>query len=119
MLEVVAGIDHAQKVFRRYVPAEAERQLRLADAAAQRDDEVTRHRNRSSDAGRIIEAAGAAAADQLRPRTSTTGCASSACPISSDAAAATSSAKPTMLTCSLRPNKSGWPRRSITQGSPA
>jgi hypothetical protein len=58
-------------------------------------------------------------ADQRNPRIRTAGRASSAWPIKSDAAAATSSAKPMTLTSSLRPNRSGRPRRSISAGRPA
>ena len=55
-------------------------------------------------------------ADQLKPRTRTAGSPSSAWPINSEAAAATSSAKPMTLTSSVRPNRSGRPRRSINAG---
>ena len=55
----------------------------------------------------------------LSPRIRTAGSASSAWPITSEAAAATSSAKPMTLTSSLRPNRSGRPRRSISAGRPA
>ena len=58
-------------------------------------------------------------ADQRKPRMRTTGAASSAWPITSEAAAAISSAKPMTLTSSFRPNKSGRPRRSINAGRPA
>ena len=58
-------------------------------------------------------------ADQRKPRIRTAGSASSAWPIRSEAAAATSSAKPMTLTSSLRPNRSGRPRRSISAGRPA
>jgi probable F420-dependent oxidoreductase len=76
-------------------------------------------RNRSSVAGRTSSAALVAGSLQVSPRTSTTGCASSAWPITSDAAAAISSAKAEMVTCSVRPNRSGLPRRSSIAGSPA
>ena len=58
-------------------------------------------------------------ADQRKPRMRTTGDASSAWPITSEAAAATSSAKPTTLASSVLPNRSGRPRRSISAGRPA
>ena len=53
-----------------------------------------------------------------RPRSSTTGVPSSAWPISSDAAAAISSAMPTWVERSSRPNRSGRPRRSSSAGRP-
>ena len=40
-------------------------------------------------------------------------------PCTSEAAAAISSAKPVSVTSSLRPNRSGWPRQSISAGNPA
>ena len=55
----------------------------------------------------------------LRPRTSTAGMPSSACPITSEAAAATSSANPISVARKVRPKRSGRPRRSISAGSPA
>ena len=58
-------------------------------------------------------------ADQRNPRIRTAGSASSAWPIKSEAAAAISSAKPMMVNSSLRPNRSGCPRRSISAGRPA
>ena len=59
------------------------------------------------------------AADQARPRTSTAGRASSAWPISREAAAAISSANPVWVTRSARPNRSGRPRMSMSAGRPA
>ena len=100
MLEVVAGIgDDDQIVAAAAIAAQAERELGAADAAGQCDASRSRaHRNRSSSGGRIRLAAVDAGADQRKPRTRTTGGASSAWPITSEAAAATSSAKPTTLT---------------------
>ncbi len=59
------------------------------------------------------------AMDTGNPRTCTTGVASPACPITSDAAAASSSAAPTSVIRSWYPKRSFWPRRSTTPGTPA
>src|SRR5262249_56056318 len=75
------------------------------------------HRNKSSSAERIRAAAGEGGPDQDRPRTSTIGRASSACPMMSDAALAISSANPVWVTRSACPNRSGRPRMSISAGS--
>ena len=104
--------------------AEAERQLGAADAAGQRDDQAAlheaAHRNMSS-ARRTDEARGRdwpapsrrgrAPARPAAPRRPG--------PSRSEAAAAISSAKPMMLTCRVRPNRSGLPRRSSSAGRPA
>src|SRR6516225_5693213 len=116
MLEIVAGIgDHGQRSVRQHA-IEAERQLGAADPARQREHA---HRKRSCSAGRTRAAAGWSGADQARPRTSTIGIASSACPIRIPAAAAISSAKPVSLTSNSRPKRSGRPRRSTNAGNPA
>src|SRR5713101_7803877 len=100
MLEIIAGIgDHGQRPERQYA-VEAERQLGAADPARQREHA---HRKRSCSAGRISAAAESSGADQLRPRTSTIGTASSAWPINSPAAAAISSANPVSVTSNSRP----------------
>ena len=57
-------------------------------------------------------------ASYCTPRINTMGVPSSACPISSDAAAASSSARPTWVMRSARPNRSGLPRRSSSAGTP-
>src|SRR6266567_4034373 len=119
MLEIVARVGDNQQFVRRQHAAQAKRQLGAADTARQRHDETAAHRNMSSLAGRTRLAAGLAALFQVRPRTSTTGCASSPWPITSEAAAAISSAKPEMLTCRILPNRSGLPRRSSSAGRPA
>ena len=104
MLEVVAGIGHHHEIGARHDPAQPERKLGAADAAGQRDDEALAgvrdgvHRNKSSSGARISVAAGVGGPDQARPCTSTTGCASSDCPISGDAALAISSANPVWVT---------------------
>src|SRR6185437_2817132 len=105
MLEIVAGVDDHQQVLGRQDARQAEGQLGAPHPAGQGDD----HWNRSSSGGRITAATGASGADQVRPRTTTTGWPSAAWPCSRDAAAATSSANPTMLTSRMRPNRSGLP----------
>ena len=106
MLEVVAGVgDHDEFAGRQHA-AQAERELGAADAARERDHArwgCGRQRNRSSSAERTSAAPVDASALQLRPRTRTAGCASSASPITSEAAAAISSAKPVCVTRSARP----------------
>src|SRR5215510_7920942 len=83
MLEVVAGIGDHHEIAARHDAAEPQRELGAADAAAQRDDEALSriadgaHRNKSSSAARISAAAGAGGPDQVSPRTSTIGRASS------------------------------------------
>src|SRR5690242_13925743 len=103
MLEIVTGIgDHGQRI-RREDAVEAEGELGAADATGKRQ---YAHRNRSCSAGRTRSAAGASGAVQESPRTTAIGIASSAWPMTSDAAAAISSAKPVSVTSSLRPNRS-------------
>ena len=53
------------------------------------------------------------------PRISTSGVPSAASPITSTAAAARLSATATSLTCSCRPKRSRWPRRSFSASTPA
>src|SRR6516164_4089833 len=119
MLEIVAGVgDHKQFVGRQDA-AETKRQFGAADPAGQRHDKSFAHRNMSSSAGRTSSDAALSGPRHVRPRTTTTGWPSAPCPITSDAAAAISSAWPVMLTWSLRPNRSGEPRRSISDGRPA
>ena len=127
MLEIVAGIGDDGQLAGRQHAAEAERQLGAADPARQRHHDrvvLWRHRNRilgsRAPPGAPARRRVASGADQVRPRTRTTGVASSACPITSEAAAAISSAKPGFgdLAAS-RPNRSGWPRQSISAGRPA
>src|ERR1700722_11542511 len=119
MLEIVACIrDHEQFVGRQDA-AQTERQFGAADPAGQRQDKSLAHRNISSSAGRTSSDAGLSGPRHVRPRTITTGWPSAPCPITSDAAAAISSACPVMLTWRPRPNRSGEPRRSISAGRPA
>src|SRR5262245_52305856 len=125
MLEVVAGIGDHHEIGAGHDAAQPQRELGAADAAAQRDDESLgrislgrmaggAHRNKSSSAERISAAAGEGGPDQLRPRTSTIGRASSACPMTSDAALAISSANPVWVTCRGGPDRSGRTRRLIS-----
>ena len=96
MLEVVAGVAHHHQAIRRQRPVQAERQLGAADAAGQGDHPDRRaHRNRSASRARSSAAAGAGGPCHASPRTSTAGRPSSASPISSCAAEAISSARPT------------------------
>src|SRR5918995_4854459 len=119
MLEVVAGVGDDEKLVGRQDTAQAQGQLGPADTAGQGDDQSLAHRNMSSAAGRTSSEAGLSGAVQASPRTRMTGCASLPWPWTSEAAAAISSAKPEMLTCRVRPNRSGLPRRSSRAGSPA
>src|SRR5262245_50283233 len=98
MLEIVAGVrDHEQLVGRQDA-AETERQFGAADTTGQCHDQPFAHRNRSSAAGRTSSDAALSAPRHVNPRTITTGWPSAPCPITSDAAAAISSACPVMLT---------------------
>src|SRR5262245_45064921 len=98
MLEIVAGVgDHEQFVGRQDA-AQTEHQFGAADAARERYDESFAHRNKSSAAGRTSSEAALSGPRQVSPRTITTGWPSAPCPITSDAAAAISSACPVMLT---------------------
>src|SRR5581483_10798316 len=98
MLEIIAGVgDHEQPVGRQDA-AQTEHQLGAADPAGQRHDQSSAHRNRSSAAGRTSSEAALSGPRHARPRTITTGWPSAPCPITSEAAAAISSAWPVMLT---------------------
>src|SRR3954469_16058233 len=98
MLEIVAGVgDHKQFVGRQDA-TETERQFCAADPAGERNDQSPAHRNMSSAAGRTSSEAALSGPCHVRPRTITTGWPSAPCPITSDAAAAISSAYPVMLT---------------------
>src|SRR5262249_34089788 len=121
MLEVVAGIDHGHEVCARHDAAEPQSELGAANAAAQRDDSPAcgAHRNKSSSAGRSRVAAGDGGSDQDSPCTSTIGLPSSACPMTSEAALAISSANPVCVTRNACPNKSARPRMSTSAGRPA
>src|SRR6185437_2546967 len=116
MLEVVAGVDDDGQLFGCEHAREAERELGAANAAAQRNNvaclRACHHRNKSISFGRNREATGNAGASQLTPRTCTAGRPSAACPITSDAAAAISSATATSVTRILRPNRSCTPTMS-------
>src|ERR1043166_1174800 len=125
MLEVVARVGDDNQPLRRHDAAQAQRKLGAADPAGKRHHGaigIARdppHRNKSSSGGRTSVRPALAGAFHARPRTSTTGIPSAAWPMTSEAAAATSSAKPTMVVCNVRPNRSGLPRKSSTAGRPA
>ena len=118
MLEVVAGIGDHHEIGRGHHAAQAEHQLGATDATGKGDNEASRrrrgrapvHRNKSSSGGRISDPPGVAAPVQDSPRTSTTGCASSACPMMSDAALAISSANPVSRDAQLVPEQIGLAR---------
>ena len=99
MLEVVAGVDGDDELLGRQHARESRRELRAADAARERND----HRKRSWSRGRWSSRAPPSRRASVTPRISTTGRPSSACPMTADAAAASSSAKPTSVICSARP----------------
>src|SRR5262245_59996168 len=119
MLEIVAGVDDYGQPVRTEHVIEADREFGPADAPAQRNDVALAHRNRSVSIGRTRAAADVAGSSQSKPRNSTAGCPSAPCPISSEAAAAISSATAISVTRSLRPNRSGLPTMLRTTGSPA
>src|SRR6266700_3003030 len=119
MFEIVAGVGDHEQFVGRQDEAQTESQFRAADPARQRHDKSFAHRNMSSAAGRTSSDAPLSGPRHVRPRTTTTGWPSAPCPITSEAAAAISSACPVMLTWSSRPNRSGEPRRSISDGRPA
>src|SRR5262249_37926019 len=98
MLEIVAGVGNHEQLVSRQDAAETERQFGAPDPAGQRHDKSLAHRNMSSAAGRTNSAAALSGPRHVRPRTTTTGWPSAPCPITSDAAAAISSACPVMLT---------------------
>src|SRR6202451_3136142 len=98
MLEIVAGVGDHEQFASRQDEAQAERQFGAADATGQRHDKSFAHRNMSSAAGRTSSDASLSGPRHVRPRTITTGWPSAPCPITSDPAAALSSACPVMLT---------------------
>src|SRR5215468_6493568 len=98
MLEIVAGVGDHKQLAGRQDAAQAERQFRAAYPAGQRHDDSLAHWNMSSAAGRTSSDAALSGPRHVRPRTITTGWPSAPCPITSDAAAAISSACPVMLT---------------------
>src|ERR1700716_1862217 len=98
MLEIIAGVGDNEQFVRRQDAAQTERQFRAADPARQRHDKSSAHRNKSSAAGRTSSDAVLSEPRHVRPRTTTTGWPSPPCPITSDAAAAISSACPVILT---------------------
>ena len=109
MLEIVAGIgDHGQRVGRQDA-VEPERQLGAADPARQRQHRVLRSLigTDRAPAGGPGRRPAHPAPIQARPRTSTIGIASSAWPITSEAAAAISSAKPVSVTSSVAAEQIG------------
>src|SRR6516165_2935815 len=112
MLEIIAGVDDDGEISGLHNAGKSERQLGAPDAAAERDNAASfsAHLNRSSSGERIRETAGDDSPCHGRPRTSTAGRASSACPMMREAAQATSSAKPVWVTRNGCPNRSGRPR---------
>src|SRR5262249_2642536 len=98
MLEIVAGVGDQEQFVGRQDAAQTERQFGAADPAGQRHDKTFAHRTLSSSAGRTSADAQLSGPLHVRPRTRTTGWPSAPCPITSDAAAAISSACPVMLT---------------------
>src|SRR5581483_11464717 len=98
MLEIVAGVGDNKQFVGRQHAAQAERQFGAANPTGQRHDQSSAHRNISSAAGRTSSDAALSEPRHVRPRTMTTGWPSAPCPITSDAAAAISSAWPVMLT---------------------
>src|SRR3984885_4811761 len=98
MLEIVAGVGDHEQFVGRQDEAQTERQFGAADPAGQRHDKSFAHRKMSSAAGRTSSDAPLSGPRHVRPRTITTGWPSAPCPITSDAAAAISSAWPVMLT---------------------
>src|SRR5258705_822393 len=98
MLEIVAGVGDHEQFAGRQDAAQTECQFRAADPAGQRHDQSFAHRNMSSAAGRTSSDAALSGPRPVRPRTITTGWPSAPCPITSDAAAAISSACPVTLT---------------------
>src|SRR5262249_54449865 len=92
MLEIVAGVGDHKQFFGRQDAAQTERQFGAAYPAGQRHDKPFTHRNMSSAAGRTSSDAALSEPRQVKPRTITTGWPSAPCPITSDAAAAISSA---------------------------
>src|ERR1700734_2074056 len=95
MLKIVAGIgDNSQPVGWQNA-IKPKREFGAANATRQGQYRtIEAHRKRSCSGGRTSAAASASGAVQWRPRTSTIGIASFAWPITSEAAAAISSAKP-------------------------
>src|ERR1700730_12726397 len=98
MLEIVASIGDHEQFVGRQDEAQTERQFGAADPAGQRHDKAFPARTMASAAGRTSSDAGLSGPCHVRPRTTTTGWPSAPCPITSDAAAAISSACPVMLT---------------------
>src|SRR5689334_602932 len=119
VLEVVPGVDnHGQAGAE--APLEPTRELGAANASAKRNNlRTAAHRNRSLAKSRINADAGRAGAFKSSPRTSTAGTPSAASPITSEAPAATSSASAISVIRSLRPNISGEPTMSTSDGTPA
>src|SRR5579871_5854393 len=98
MLEIVAGVGDHQQVIGRQDAAQAQHQFGSPNPAGQRYDKSPAHRNMSSAAVRTSSDAPLSGPRHARPRTITTGWPSAPCPITSEAAAAISSAWPVMLT---------------------
>lgn len=91
VLKIVAGVDDDSQTLRRQHRRQAHGEARTADSACKGDD----HRNKSSARGRISSAMELARCAYGNPRASTAGHPSSDCPMSSEAAAASSSAAAT------------------------
>src|SRR5579883_812144 len=120
MLEIVAGVDAEHEPVRRARAIKPECELGAAHAAADREDGPFAHRKRSSSLVRRSALAGAAArSPQSSPCTSTAGRRSPACPMTSEAAAAISSASAICVTRSLLPKRYGSTTMSTSDGRPA
>src|SRR5207302_7695792 len=98
MLEIVAGVGDDEQLVGWQDEAQTEGQFGAADPAGQCHHKSFVHRNMSSAAGRTSSDAPLSGPRHVRPRTTTMGWPSAPCPITSDAAAAISSACPVMLT---------------------
>ena len=106
MVEVVAGVGDDRQVPGRQHPGQSQRQLGPADTAGQIGDPAAAHRNRSISGWRTSSSAVPWRPASCMPRTITTGTPSAPCPMTREAAAATSSAMPSSLACSSRPSRS-------------
>src|SRR5262245_40310743 len=113
VFKVIAGVDDDGQVFTKS-SRKAKRKLCPADAAAKGNNTTVEngcffrssHRNMSLSRLRISAEAGRFGASDRKPRTSTAGTPSAACPMNSDAAEASSSAVAISVTLSLRSKRS-------------
>ncbi len=123
MLEVVAGIGDHQQVAGRQHAAQAERELGAADAAGKRNH--ARHSRSLTGTGPRAAGGPDVAAGDAGPRPgrgrapAPPAAPRPTLPMSSEAAAAISSANPVSVTRSARPKRSGRPRMSSSAGRPA